>query len=697
MTQDDGPTSQSPNDFGVWLGRQLRRRGLSQSDLASELDVTRAAVSAWITGRATPRIEKIQAIEEILGLAAGSSVTRDEAPDSGGSIGWHHRPAHADGGRELGNPATFAFDSDLAVLAREATQNSLDERRNLTRPVRVRFILHEITGERLRRLQEALRWDDLVPHFEAAADARQKVGRVVANGLRELRERGSLLLLRIDDYNANGLTGPEYEDGRFAAVVRRQLDSRKSGAAGGSYGLGKATLWAASQFGLVVMHSTLSEEYEGRTERRVIGRLDLPWREVGGSYYAGPAWLGEHDLRRMGAARSWWAGERTVEELYLTRGSGDPGTSFLIVGAHDPSGEAVSLQEMHQALVRGLSAGFWASMVTGRDSAPMLEASVEALRDNQVVVPEEHIDPHRYNPSRARAVQAFLDGETVTQFTSDGDVVSLSVPLTVPPRKEDDKAEPVEHQAVLLITPSNDDEDSNRIVCMRGTRMVVLDRPVRDVPLGAMRFQAVLLAGHATGSDSAEAKSAEEFLRTAEPPEHNDWKPTEDLTSTYARGAASRLREFRKAILDCARATIRPQEPALTEETPTILRDLMNLNPPTPPRSPGYPTVRSATGNVIEGGAWRIRVELKLPERDQAWLLRPVLRFATRSGPRLDVEWASLTPEAHCEVTDAGNLRCAPGARSAVFTGMSEVSSHPVAARMAVVEVNLKRVKEDAR
>ncbi|WP_436760970.1 helix-turn-helix domain-containing protein [Streptosporangium sp. V21-05] len=698
MTQDDSGTPYEPEAFGIWLGRQLRRKGMSQSELASELDVTRAAVSAWITGRATPRIDKIQVIEEVLGLATGSSATRDETPDSAGSISWHHRPAHADGGRELGNAAAFAFDPNLTVLAREATQNSLDERHETMRPVRIRFILHEVTGERLRRLQEALRWDDLVPHFEAAADTRQKVGRVLANGLRELQEQGSLLLLKIEDYNASGLTGPEYDDGRFAAVVRRQLDSHKSGSAGGSYGLGKATLWATSQFGLVIMNSTLSEPYESRRERRLIGRLDLPWHEVNGMQYAGPAWLGEGDLFREGAARSWWAGERTVEELYLTRGSNDPGTSFLIVGAHDPSGEAADLEGMHQALVRGLATGFWASMVTGRDSVPMMEASVEAFRDGQVAVAEERVDPHRYEPARSRAVQAFLDGNTVSQITTADDVAALTVPLTVPPLKGAEKAEPVTHEAVLLVTPTDDDDEKpNRLICMRGTRMAVLDRAVNDVPLSAMRFQAVLLAGGAAGSPGTDADLAEAFLRAAEPPEHNDWKQTEDLTSSYARGAVTRLKEFRRSMLDRVRDAVRPTERVTEEETPAILRELLRFDPLPTPRSPGYPTVRSARGSITPEGAWQIRVEIKLPERDDPWLLRPLLRFATRSGPRPEARWARINSESHCEVTDEGNLRCAEGTRSAVFTGVSDVTSHPVAARMAGVEVDLVRVKEGAR
>ena len=137
------------DSLGIWLGRQLRSKQMSQADLANRIGVTRAAVSAWITDRSTPRPEMLEAIERELGLQAGSSIARGDDPDDL-HVRWYHRPAPVDGGRDMGNPATFAFAPDLAVLAREATQNSLDEQWDESRPVRVCFTLHRITGERLR-------------------------------------------------------------------------------------------------------------------------------------------------------------------------------------------------------------------------------------------------------------------------------------------------------------------------------------------------------------------------------------------------------------------------------------------------------------------------------------------------------------------------------------------------------------------
>ncbi|MFH9065558.1 multiprotein-bridging factor 1 family protein [Streptomyces coeruleorubidus] len=55
--------------FGQWLGRQLRRAGMTQTDLADHLGEPRATVSAWITGRAEPREETQAHIADILATA----------------------------------------------------------------------------------------------------------------------------------------------------------------------------------------------------------------------------------------------------------------------------------------------------------------------------------------------------------------------------------------------------------------------------------------------------------------------------------------------------------------------------------------------------------------------------------------------------------------------------------------------------
>lgn len=709
-------TVEAGEDFGPWLARQLKLADMTQTELARTVEVTRAAVSAWITGRATPRPETIERIARALNTDLATVHTRTTDTQAGLPVSWYHRPGHADGGRELGNAAAFAFDADVSVLARETCQNSLDERLTANgQPVHVRYTLHELTGEALARFREAIQWDELFPHYEAAAAQEQKVGRVIDAGLRDMYEHDRLVLLRVDDYNAAGLTGDDYEDGRFAAVVRRQLDSHKTGSsAGGSYGLGKATLWATSRLGLVLMNSTLSEPHEGRTERRLVGRLDLPWRQVHGQQWAGPAWLGRPDPDSPGAAvaRSWWADEETVESLHLTRESGEPGTSFLIVGAHDvaslvDAGRAPdddededddSVQRMHRRLVQALGKNFWAAMTGGGDRLPLLEASVRTLRNDVVVLPEERVDPAVAQPSRTRALKAFLDGTTVEQLSEAGQVVATTVPLGLPTRGGG-RGTLGEHRAVLLVTEAEDaDGKLNRVVAMRGNRMTVRDVAVPGLPSSTNPFQAVLLAGNAAGPDAPHASEAEEFLRAAEPPEHNRWGQTEELTLTYSPSAYRRIA-------------------SLTWETNTAIKKLV-ANPQKRPKAEGgrlakkltvgagtkkrrlsaatLPVLEELDAKVIDTGAWQVIGEIRIPAGGHDWRLTPVAKFDVRSGPRPTIAWADLVGVDNCEMVD-GALRFSGGARSATFRGVTDPTTHAVRTSLSGLVVELRTGEGEVR
>ncbi|MFC0847511.1 transcriptional regulator [Streptomyces noboritoensis] len=696
----------------------MQESGMDASDLARRLGATLALVEAWLGERSVPHPDLLVKVQEIVGAedgtARGSAVApvQQEVPTEA-SVVWYHRPGHDDGGREFGNAAAFAFEADLEVLAREATQNSLDERdRSNDRPVRVRYTLHELTGDTLVRFRTAIRWHDLHPHYEAAAAQDQKVGRVISAGLREMFERDRLVLLRVDDYNANGLTGDDYEDGRFAAVVRRQLESRKSdAAAGGSYGLGKATLWATSRLGLVLMNSTLSEPHEGRTRRRLIGRLDLPWREVGGRRFAGPAWLGRPDTEADNSevVRSWWADEETVESLHLTREDGDPGTSFLIVGAHDVASLAEagqgeggegddedSLERMHQRLVRALGRNFWAAMTAGGDREPLLEASVRTLRNGVEHIEEEQVDPQVHQPARSRALQAFLSGTTVDRLTEAGQVALTTVPLKVPER--DGLAGTAgEHRAVLLVTEATDaDGRINQVTAMRGNRMTVKTSWIPGLPVGTNPFQAVLLTGRAAGDDAPFAAEAEEFLRSSEPPEHNKWGQTEELRMRYSPSAHRRIAaltsETNKAVHELV-AIPKERKPSGTSKVSKRLK-ISGRSAIKVRGTVGPPKLDELEAVIDPSGAWQITAEVKVPAGGEPWRMSPVAKLEVRSGPRPVVKWSELVAVSNCELAD-GVLRFTPGTRRAVFRGVTDVSTHPVRAALTGLVVELHQSRGD--
>lgn len=706
-------------EFGPWLARQLKLAGKTQTELANELKVTRAAVSAWITGRSTPRPTVMTDIARALGTDVGTVHTRTTDTQAGLPVTWYHRPGYPDGGRDLGNAAAFAFDADVQVLARETCQNSLDER--LTdngRPVRVRYTLHELTGEALDAFREAILWNDLFPHYSAVSEAagNQKVGRVVDAGVRDMYEKGRLVLLRVDDYNASGLIGDDYADGKFAAVVRRQLESLKSGhGAGGSYGLGKATLWATSALGLVLINSTLSVPHEGRTERRMIGRLELPWREVDGKPYAGPAWFGRPDPDSPGAevARSWWADEETVARLHLTREHEEPGTSFLIVGAHDVAtladgssdvdDEALDeeggedtrdIRRMHSRLVEALGRDFWAAMTGGGGRLPLLEVSVRALRNGKEVVPEKQVDPSAEQPSRTRALRAHYEGTTVDRLTEAGQVAARSVPLKLP-LSGGARGTLGTHQAVLLITDAQEkDGAKNQVHSLRGSRMTVRRSGVPNLPLGTNPFQAVLLVGEAAGESALFAQEAEEFLRAAEPPEHDRWGQTEELTLRWSPSAYRRINMLTTEVNNAVKDLVaRPKRKG--GEGGEALRKALTVKSKPKAKAPTGPVVPLLDGldaTVGDDGEWRITAEVSIPRGDEIVPMVPIAQLDVRSGGRPKLDWAELVAVEGCEVED-GTLRFSPGARRAKFRGSTDVTSHPVRTTLTRLVLELRAGK----
>ncbi|MFJ1645853.1 sigma-70 family RNA polymerase sigma factor [Streptomyces sp. NPDC088258] len=705
-------------EFGRWLVERMQKNGTDENELAHRLGVPRALVETWIHGRSVPSPDHAAKVREVLGVRDGTGQDPAVHPDQQVEPAetpavWYHRPGHDDGGREFGNAAAFAFEADLEILAREATQNSLDERdRRNDLPVRVRYTLHELSGDALARFRSAIHWDGLRPHYEAAAAQDQKVGRVIRAGLREMTERDRLVLLRVDDYNANGLTGDDYEDGRFAAVVRRQLDSHKSNvAAGGSYGLGKATLWSTSRLGLVLMNSTLSEPHEGHTRRRLIGRLDLPWREVDGKRFSGPAWLGRPDAEsdNTEVVRSWWADEDTAENLYLTRESDEPGTSFLIVGAHDVAGLAGdrrdhegdtgdddSLERMHQRLIHALGRNFWAAMTAGGDRRPLLEASVRTLRNGVEILEEEQVDPHAHQPARSRALHAFLSGTTVDRLTEAGQVALTTVPFKVPERA-DLAGTAGEHRAVLLVTEATDQDGRiNQVTAMRGNRMTVKTSWVPGLPLGTNPFQAVLLVGLAAGDDAPFAAEAEEFLRSSEPPEHNKWGQTEELRMRYSPSAHRRIAalttETNKAVQSLVAIPKDRKQSGTSKESK---RFKISGKPTGKVRGAVTPPKLNDLSAVVDvTGAWQITADVKVPPGEDHWRMSPVAKLDVRSGTRPVVKWAELVAVSNCEVSD-GVLVFPPGARRARFRGVTDVSTHPVRATLTGLVVELHESKGD--
>lgn len=686
------------------LNEALAAKGMSQAQLASDIGVSAAAVSAWCSGTKRPGVANLQAIANRLGVTPsylqfgegpGAVVDLDDLRQRyREELEWYWRPAPADGGRELGNAAGFAFKVDIETLGRESGQNSLDERL-LTEPtVEMRYSVIELTGAHLEAFLKAVQFKtELRRHLEASSTTNQKIAAVIARGLERLETEQRLLLIRIEDYNATGLLGGEYEPGRFMAVVRNILDSYKSDTAGGSYGLGKATLWASSQFGLVLINSTLSVAQDGDRSGRFIGRIELPWHKDGTDSFAGPGWFGELDPDK-GCTRSYWSNAAVLHDLMLEREGEAPGTSFLIVGAFDPSGAVESVEEIADRLRRSLADSFWPAMVDRPDGTPARLRVVVRSQRNEKIIAEHFVDPEEFRPAHVAAFRKYLDDNIVDALDQAGDVVKRTASLKVPARRLPGSEHPAEeHEAIVLVVQAEDSDDgANKVTYLRGSHMVIHEPALTGLPVGARPFHGIVLAGEAAGSTSAD-RAAERFLRAAEPPAHDKWTSTPDVTTNFARGGPTFLRNFEEAVRRAIREVVRQPAKDLSDG-PESLKELLRIAPPKP-ETESRPRVKSARGNPTDAGAWFVEATVSLPPRDRPWSVVPSLRFGTESGAAIPVRWKALAAEERCDV-DGDRLVAKIGARLIRFSGVTDPSSHPVGAARAKVLVDV-RVYEDAR
>lgn len=696
------------------LNAAMDRVSITKAQLARELEISPASISAWCSGTKKPNTENLIALAAILGVSPGylqfgeadrvvdQRVLDEQRRQYSAGLRWYWRPAPRDQGREFGNAAGYAFETSIPILTRESGQNIADAKLDTAATVEARYTVIELSGSHLEQFLERLRFDQLRPHLKAAA-THAKAGPVIKRGLEQIDNEGRLLLFRIEDFNSAGLIGPEFGTGLFMAVVRNVLDSQKGDNAGGSFGLGKATLWSSSQLGLVIVNSNLSVAQDGRRDSRFIGRVDLPWHECPeGREWAGPGWFGIEDPNdTMPDPRrtiSLWGNDAVAHDFYIPRQEGISGTSFLIVGAYDASGTVDTVEDVAEQFALSLADNFWPAMSDPPDGEPpRLRAIVRAQRNNDRPIFEKYVNPAEYQPDRVAVLTRYRRGDVTDQLENTGDVVERRITLRIPKRSTDPQHAAVDHQAILLIAQAPDDRGDDRsetspgsVAFMRGSLMVIQSPKVGALPIGARPFHAVVLAGEAAGDDAAD-KAADRFLRHAEPPAHNKWTGTPDLTANYARGGKTFIEAFENEVKKVIREVIRQPSRDLSDG-PDALKELLRIVPPTPEgRRPRVRSVREH--RITDAGEWEItNATVALPARadGRGWTISPVLRFGTESGAPIPVKWKQVEPLSNCTLDDKGRLVIDGRSRTARFSAVSDPTSHPVGARRATVLVDVR-------
>jgi hypothetical protein len=613
-----------------------------------------------------------------------------------------------------GNANQWTVNAGLASLARESAQNSNDARIDRSDADLVySFIV--LSGENRKRFESALRWEpELKPHLSAMADAAS--GAVTAgqlqSGLAAVDSGQFLTLLRIADYGARGLTGREFAEGdptsygNFVKLCRLDLYSGKDRASGGSFGLGKAVYWRFSRLQTVLFNSTVhpSDAVDGRWQNRLIGVNQGVVHQLNGTNYQGRGFFGL--AKSGGDISSAWGLAEVNDALRITRADDRPGTSALLVGFYDPDEPDKGLHDIDEVrhfaknLGNALEEEFWPLLTRER-----LRVRIEVI-DNDRIVYEQTVNPEDHFTELTRALRKFDAGRIDGSLNDVGDVVVRDIPIQVSARTDASERHPAfQHVAKLVVTLSDQQPDSleNKVCLFRRPEMVV---QTIDKTFEGRTFHAFLIAGAAIHPDnpSIDETRADDFLRFAEPPAHDQWIPRTgrnktsqaNLTAHYRAPWVPNLRNIENAVLESLFELF--GAPPVTEDQPpkAIFNNLGFLRGDTGTggrgaSAPRKPEVRIQEARVIDG-AWEVAFDIRAKNRPEGWALKPRLVFVGLDGSHTDVEWQTFEIDDKAELQPGGAVILRNKPKGRVLTTAiraTSVKELPIPASESAVDVRI--------
>jgi transcriptional regulator with XRE-family HTH domain len=690
----------SSKNYTERLRIAMEAKNITQGDVAKELNISQSMVSQYVSGSKKIPETTMLKLARLLGvdrkwLESGTSLPPEFLlKDIRSKTEWVYRKQHPDGGKEYGNAGIWTIPWTLDTLVREVVQNILDARRidqQLPEVAEVKFSLIELEGEDLNRFLRALGWDGpdgLQEHIKASAIGNHKLGLDLTSGMAHLEKTKKIVLLKIEDSGTIGLTGKEYEDGNYTALVRDLLNTQKAAlSAGGAYGLGKAVLWRASRFSTVIFNSTPKEPVEGKYKMRLIGKTDLPHHTISDIGFAGPGWYGYGDRRNKDeivAATSVRDSSILADELHIHREDNFFGTSILVVGFHDPSSdENDDLLHTSNKIQEAVAKNFWPALLSGT-----LKASVSTWKGRKILA-DLPTDPEKYEPEYTEMYQKYRARDFSEKLDEPGNVIEKRVNLKLPRRTANPKHPRVEHEAVLLIRrdPTDAERPANELSYFRSPGMIVNKWKISVPSLGGHPFRAVLIAGEAADT-ATDASNAEMFLRAAEPPAHDNWLLTPGVKNSYAQGGGKSLYDFFNSSKNIIINEIKTKFDDDNDTGPRMLAELLILSDPDIPKI-SKPEIGSADYKIESDSSLKIKATIKLPNTN-GWKITPTLMFAADSGRGKKVKW-QLEAVAGCKI-ESGDLHIPTGRSNATFIGRTDPENHPSSSKETAVDIVLSKI-----
>lgn len=522
------------------------------------------------------------------------------------------------------------------TLAREAGQNSLDQKTSDKSTVAMRFTLIELSGKHKADFLRAMDWPGLRKHLEVCTNDPGATGPRLRRGLNAIDSGTPLRCLRIEDFGTRGLEGDDINEPHknFHLLCRAEFKTSDEEGRGGSHGLGKAILWATSGIATVLV-SSIVHGWESKGVR-IFGRTDIPSHSIKGDRtYQSGGWFGTRKTKKADTsefAESTFGDKQLAKSLHLDRAfSRSSGTSVMIVGFYEPDQDEIrKLNDIAEDIVRSAARWFWPSM-TGRTPAMEIEVTVEK---NGSEIFRKKASPL---PTWAPFIRASEAAATGPVAKSSPEVAESAIALKIPARELPAKLAHPEFSTKLKLRVTREDESlgdhekANCVAVFRGsTKMVVKYAQVRK-PLDNQPLFGVLMAGTAVGASSEDSR-AEKFFRTAEPPLHDDWKYTEGVKNEYKPGAKKELHALWSSLLERALALI-DEKVTPQERGPELLARFFPFGHSVKPPPPEHTVKTTITKTSYLGGKWKVEGEVtRLEVNNKNWQARIGFVAATDSG-----------------------------------------------------------------
>jgi hypothetical protein len=234
-------------------------------------------------------------------------------------------------------------------VSRECGQNTGDAKRDDVECARLEFDRLELPVE-------------IIPGFAQLRDALQSCMRRWGRGKKEAQFFRQALdmvgtrtipVLKISDFGTTGLTGTD-EEGRWFALVKSQGVSEKGEGAGGSFGIGKSSPFAASRL-RTVFYGTRTED--GQVALQGVSRL-ATHADPGGQATQGVGFIGTYDDTGGEGGDPVFRAVRSEDLIPEAFRRQEVGTDIWVIGYRSGS-------EWHDDLVRSIVDNFWPAIHQG--------------------------------------------------------------------------------------------------------------------------------------------------------------------------------------------------------------------------------------------------------------------------------------------------------------------------------------------